>query len=147
MPNIASILKDEIVRLARKELRSEVEGLRKTASLYRSEIAALKRRVAALEHQQARLTKAGPKQPAPEADPAGATRFRFSAKGFATYRQKLGLSAVDLATLLGVSNQTIYHWESGKTRPRQNQLVAIAGVRKLGKKAIRAALQGNATTN
>jgi hypothetical protein len=45
MPNIATILKAEILRLARKEVRSEVEGLKKASTLYRSEIAALKRRV------------------------------------------------------------------------------------------------------
>ena len=68
------------------------------------------------------------------------TKFRFSAKRFAAQRQKLGLSAGDMGTLLGVSGQTVYHWESGKTRPRQSQLAAIAAVRGLGKRAIKAQL-------
>ena len=140
MPNIGSVLKVELVRLARKELRSEVEALRKASSQYRSEIAALKRRVAALEKQQARQAKASPKKAAPEPETEGATRFRFSAKRFATQRQKLGLSAADLGALIGVSAQTIYHWESGKTRPRQSQLAAIAAVRKLGKRQIKSQL-------
>ena len=46
MPNIASVLKDEILRLARKEVRSELEGLKKASGQYRSDIASLKRQVA-----------------------------------------------------------------------------------------------------
>ena len=144
MPNIASILKDEIVRLARKEVRKEVEGLRRASAQYRSEIAALKRQVVALEKQQARLSKAGAKKGAAGTEEEPPTKVRFGASGFAKQRQKLGLSAAEMGTLLGVSAQTVYHWESGKTRPRQGQLAAIASVRGMGKKAIRAALIENA---
>ena len=44
MPNIASVLKEEVVRLARKELKAATEGLKKAVAAHRSEIAALKRR-------------------------------------------------------------------------------------------------------
>jgi hypothetical protein len=46
MPNIASLLKAEISRVARKEIRAEITALRKAATTHRSEIAALKRRAA-----------------------------------------------------------------------------------------------------
>ena len=45
MPNIATLLKSEISRVARKELRSETLSLKKATRTYRSEIAALKRRM------------------------------------------------------------------------------------------------------
>lgn len=141
MPNFASVLKDEILRLARKEVRKELEGLKKASGQYRSDIAALKRQVAALERQQARIAKKLPGKVAVEADGESSTKFRFSAKRFAAQRQKLGLSAGDMGTLIGVSAQTIYHWESGKTRPRQSQLAAIAAVRKMGKRAIKGKLE------
>lgn len=48
--------------------------------------------------------------------------------------QRLGLSAADLGVLLGVSGQTIYNWEGGKSQPRAEQKVAIAGIRALGKR-------------
>lgn len=48
MPNIASVLKAEIVRLARKELRGEVDSIRKALTATRAESAALKRRVSDL---------------------------------------------------------------------------------------------------
>ncbi len=140
MPNIASVLKDEILRLARKEIRKELEGLKKASGQYRSDIAGLKRQVAALEKQQARIAKKVPGKVAPAIEGEGTTKFRFSAKRFAAQRQKLGLSAGDMGTLIGVSAQTVYHWEAGKTRPRQAQLSAIAAIRGLGKKAIKAQL-------
>jgi len=141
MPNFASVLKDEILRLARKEVRQAVEGFRKASAQYRTDIAALKRQVAALEKQVARIERKGPKKPTIEAEGESSTKFRFSAQRFAKQREKLGLSAGDLATLIGVSAQTIYHWETGKTRPRQGQLAAIAAVRKMGKREIKAQLE------
>ena len=35
IPNRASIIKDEIVRLVRKEVRNQVEGLRRSSAQYR----------------------------------------------------------------------------------------------------------------
>ena len=61
--------------------------------------------------------------------------------GFAALRKKLGLSATDMGKLIGVSGQSVYHWETGKTKPRANQLQAIAAVRKMGKRAVAAKLE------
>lgn len=136
MPNIASVLKSEISRVARKELRGEVSGLKKAVSGYRSEIAALKRRTLALEQQLRRLGKSNARPaPAGAADEGEAPDARrFSAKGFASQRRRLGLSAPDFGLLLGVSAQSIYNWEEGKVRPRGQHLPAIAALRTLGKK-------------
>lgn len=140
MPNIASVLKDEIARVARKELRSETEKLKKASTQYRTDIAGLKRRMATLEQQVKQLSKkAGRNTPAPE-EPAETSRVRFSAKGFASQRQRLGLSAADMGALVGVSAQTIYNWEAESSRPRQQQMVAIAAVRGMGKKEAAAQL-------
>ena len=42
MTNIASLLKAEMSRLARKEVRAETASLKKSVGIYRAEIAALK---------------------------------------------------------------------------------------------------------
>lgn len=141
MPNIATVLKEEIARLARKEVRNELEGLKKAAAQYRSDIAGLKRRVAEIEKQLGRIERKGSRQAPPPGEAAEATRHRFSSARFASQRKKLGLSAADMGTLLGVSAQSVYHWESGKTRPRQLQLAAIAALRKVGKREAMALLE------
>jgi DNA-binding transcriptional regulator YiaG len=141
MPNIASILKSEIARVARKEIRGETQQLKKAIGAYRSQIAALKRRAQALEKQLRGLRKGGAKaEPAPQADDEAMGSFRFSAKGLASHRKRLGLSAHDCGILLGASGQSVYKWEDGKARPRARHLPAIAALRTLGKKQATAIL-------
>lgn len=144
MANIASLLKDEITRLARREIRGEIEGLKKASAHYRSEIAALKRRIAALEQQVSRLGKSVPSAAAVKAEPGTGVKVRFSAKGFKTLRQRLGLTANAIGSLLGVSAQTIYGWEAGNSRPRRQQLERIAVLRGMGKREVDAILKQRA---
>lgn len=139
MPNIAALLREEITRLARKELRSNTESLKKAVAGYRSEIASLKRRIDTLERQAKRTAKVVARvQPVQESN--GDTKHRFSAKGLATHRQRLGLSAADYGALLGVSSLSVYKWESGQARPRAKYLPAIAAVRSMGKREAAARL-------
>lgn len=135
MPNIASILKTEIIRVARKEVRAELETLKKAAVAHRASIAELRRQVSALEKELRRAAKAAARSAsaADQADEAsGATKRRFSATRLAAHRTKLALSAASYGQLVGVSGQTIYHWEQGKARPRAAQLESLAAVRSLG---------------
>ena len=133
MPNIASVLKSEIARVARKEVRAEVESLKKAVNTHRSEIAALKRRAQALEQALKRIQKSQPK-PGPLAAPDSGKPLRFSAKGLAKQRQRLGLSAEAVGKLVGASGQSVYNWEDGETRPRASHLPAIVALHSLSKK-------------
>jgi len=136
MSTFTEQLKSEIARLAKKEVRAETKQLKQFAALQRSENAALKRRVSELELAFKRLGKVQATttavQPAIEAGPA----LRFRAGGFASLRKKLDLTAAEMAKLLNVSPQSVYHWEIGKSRPRASQLPAISAVRKMGKKEV-----------
>ena len=136
MATFAEQLKNEIARIAKKELRAETKQLKLFAAQQRSENAALKRRLSDLEAALKRLGKAQVKaavaSPEKEAGPA----LRFRAGGFASLRKKLDLTAAEMAKLLNVSPQSVYHWEIGKSRPRASQLPAISAVRKMGKKDV-----------
>jgi DNA-binding transcriptional regulator YiaG len=140
MTDIASALKAEISRIARKELRKETTPLRKAISGYRSEIAELKRRAQTLEQALKRVGKERARPTPVVAEETANTNHRFSAKGFATLRQRLALSAEQLGLLLGASSQSVYNWESGKARPRATHLPAIASLRTLGKREAAAKL-------
>jgi DNA-binding transcriptional regulator YiaG len=142
MANLAQILKSEIARLARKEVRLEISALRKAATQYRGDIAELKRQV---KEQQVRLNfldkQEGKRSKAVKGAEEVGERIRFSAKGLRSHREKLGISAADYASLVGVSTQTIYLWEREQTKPRQRQLPAVAAVRKLGVREARRRLE------
>ena len=134
MPNVASVLREEISRLARKEIRQQVDplkkanaGLRRTVLTLKTEVAGLRRGVRFLEKQEKRRLKTAPKASA-------AKGVRFSGKWVKADRQRLELSAKDYGLLVGVAGLTIYNWESGKSKPRDKQLAAWAEVRGIGKR-------------
>jgi len=142
MPNIATLLKAEIARVARKQLRGEVQELKKASAQHRSHIASLRRRIDELERQIKRAQKsAGRTQLEQSEQSSEGVQRRFSPARLAAQRRKLGLSAADFAALVGVSPLSIYNWEHGKTRPRQQQLEAIAAVRGIGKREALARLE------
>ncbi|MBM4026260.1 MAG: hypothetical protein FJ280_12770 [Planctomycetes bacterium] len=134
MPNIATVLKDEILRLARKEARRQTDVLKRTSAQHRRDIAALKRQLAALQRKVSPLEKQVLKGPsAPAAEPK-ANGVRFTAKGLRSQRQRLGLSAANYGKLVGVTGQTIYSWEHETARPRRQQVARLAALRRLGKR-------------
>lgn len=141
MPNIASALKEEITRLARKEVVRQTRDLRSSISAQRSQLAALRRKNEDLEKQLKRLSRGSKPREAGRVDTQSPEETRrFSAKGLATHRQRLGLSAADFGALIGASSLSVYKWEKGEVRPRGKYLAAIAAVRKMGKREAAARL-------
>ncbi|MBN8507288.1 MAG: hypothetical protein J0L57_01605 [Burkholderiales bacterium] len=134
MSNIASQLKTEVSRLARKEVRAETASLKKSVGIYRAEIAALKRRAQAMELELRRLSEAHAQAVPVEVQAQPSQKLRFTAKGLASQRRRLGLSASDVGLLVGASGQSLYNWEDGKAHPRAKHLPAIAALRTMGKK-------------
>jgi DNA-binding transcriptional regulator YiaG len=148
MANLAAILKSEISRLARRELRSQVDALKKGVTQQRRTIANLRKQVDGLERQLRQVTAGARRNAAPSATEGGedAQGLRFQAKGFKSWRAKSKLSAEQVAKLLDVSAQSIYNWEAKKVRPRPAQIAAIAELRAIGKRQIVARLEGVGST-
>ena len=138
MPNLSTVLKEEITRLARKQINAEIGPLKKRLVQQRKVIAALKDEQVAMKRDLAVLSRRSPAG-AVAAEPEGKRRFRVD--GFRTFRARLGLSARDLARLLAVSEQTIYNWEGAATRPQASMVEAITALRGLGKRELMARLE------
>ena len=135
MTTLATVLKDEIRRLARKEIRAQTGATSRAVAQYRREIARLKRQQREQERKIAFLegqTRKSLTSPAKSADANGDSRF--SARSVRAQRRRSGLSAADYAKLVGVSPLTIYNWEHNKSRPRQGQFAALIALRGLGKR-------------
>jgi transcriptional regulator with XRE-family HTH domain len=144
MANIVKMLNGEIRRLARRELRGEVSGLRKSGAALRREIAGLKKQLVALHRSLKGVARRqGRMAAAPAGGAEGPVNLRFSAKGLRKHRDRLGLSARDFAKLIGVSALSIYNWELGKSRPGASKLNRIAEVRALGKREALKQLEEN----
>ena len=160
MANLASALKEEIGRLARKEIRQQTAGTSKTVTQCERDIAALKRQMEDLQRKLSSLrtqdaprqtaskkkssTKAATKKQAAAASGSGqqSSRARFSAKGLKANRERLGLSADNYGKLVGVSGLSIYNWEQGKARPRESSIAALMTIRGIGKREAAKRLEG-----
>lgn len=142
MSSFAAAIKNEIVRLARREIKAAVGPMREQLKMQRSAIAELKRRIAELEQSTKRIARVSKSAArAAEASSASGSSARFSAKGLKSLRSRLGLSAADFGALAGVSGQSVYNWEAGKARPQRAQLEAIQALRSIGKREAAARLE------
>ena len=134
MANIATVLKEEICRLARKEIRQQMSVTVKASAQHRRDIAEMKRQIQDLRKAIAFLERQEKKRLAEQPAVAKPKGARFSTKGVRAHRERLGLSARKYGILLGVSEMTVYNWEAGSSKPRAKQLAALVAVRGLGKR-------------
>lgn len=134
MPNVVTVLKAEISRLAKKEAKAATTKLLRASTQHRSDIAKLRRLVDQQAKEIAVLRKHAEKKASGEAMPEAKEAVRFSARSVKAQRARLGLSALDYGKLVGVSALTIYSWEAGKSRPRAAQFQSLLAVRGIGKR-------------
>jgi DNA-binding transcriptional regulator YiaG len=147
MNTFSTAFRAEVIRMARKELKPELQGMRKAITSHRSEIAALKREVKALASQlkaTSRLTPKAAESKAASAEQASAKPpGEFQPEVLRQMRTALGITQTQLATLLGVSSLSVYKWETRGVTPRAAQRARIDEVRRLGpSKALAALAQG-----
>lgn len=131
---LVKVIREEIARLSRKEIKSHLSTLKSQVAQLRRDNAKLKREVKDLQKEVGVLVGQEKKRLSserPEAPPEGT---RFSPTWVQAHRKKLGLSAADYGRLVGVHQLTIYKWEKGESKPRQSQLAKWAEIRKLGKR-------------
>ncbi|MFI8616312.1 helix-turn-helix domain-containing protein [Acidovorax sp. NPDC077693] len=151
MNTFSNAFRAEVVRMARKELKPELQGMRKAITSHRSEIAALKRDVKnltsqlkAAQRQTQAAAAAEPSNSVKAQKQAASDTFEFAPEMLARMRQALGATQLQMAALLAVSPLSYSRWEKGQTQPRTKQLAKIEdvvrmGLVKAGKKMHRAA--------
>lgn len=143
MSDLGTVLKQEIRRLARKELRAQLSLTKGQVAQHRRAIAALKRTLSAQERTIAALSQLVSRHE--RARPAAVTKrpdgVRYSARSVRSQRKRLGLSADDFGKLVGVSSQAIYNWEHKLAKPREQQFLAFLELRGLGRREVKRRLE------
>lgn len=140
MPNFAGALKGEIQRLARKEVRANVGPLKKLVAGLRRRVAQQRRLIADLERDLRRGVKST-RAAVESAAGDEKSQIRFSPVWVKRHRKKLKMSRRVYAKLIGVSAQSIFGWETGRTRPRRGALESWRRIRGMGVREVKA-LQG-----
>lgn len=150
MNTFSNAFRAEVQRMARKELKADVQGMREALSKQRTEIAELKKSLKGLTSElkaTQKQTTAGAKKPrgvsaeyiagsatvpTPAATPSH--DLPFGPGAFLQKRKELGITQKEMGALLGASAVSVWKWETGAVQPRDAQLVRIAQLLKLGKR-------------
>ena len=117
MPNIAQVLKSEIQRLARKEIKDATTGLRKDNVKLKRTVAENKRRLKDLEKQNKKLSVEVEKQipqPTVTIKDTEVDKARITPKMIKAIRKQFGISQKEFAKLIGVSLGSVASWELKK---------------------------------
>ena len=115
MSNIANVLKDEIKRLARREINLTITPLKVSNATLKKLVYEHKRRIAALEKENKRLAVLQGKIHGPVSDNATKLKedgFRITGRQVRSLRSRLGISQVKFAKLIGASENIVSIWEN-----------------------------------
>lgn len=140
MANIGKVLKDEIVRISKKNATFFAKPLKGEIRALKNQIRALK---GDLKSVQAALKQCAALPDARESEAGLPQPGRwFSGKGVKALRRKFKITQAELAALAKVSSQAVVLWERkpGKIRLRHATLLALSAVKAMSKADVKAAL-------
>ena len=142
MGKVEGIIKSEIVRLAKREIRKISVPLGRDVWALKNAVSQLRKAVLTLQRitdsQQKELGKG---KVALEAAPEEVRVSRFSPRLIRSLRGHLGITQKELATLSGVSIGAVHQWEQGKFRPNEKNKAVMVALRKLGHREVRKVLE------
>ncbi len=142
MGKVESIIKSEIVRLTKREMRKISIPLGRDVRLLKNTVSHIRKSVLSLERfaalQQKALTK---REVRLEASPEEIKKSRFSPQLLQSLRKHLGITQKDLAVLAGVTVGAVQKWETGKFRPKDKKKGVLVALRKLTRHEVRKLLE------
>jgi len=142
MGKLEGMIKSEIVRLAKREIRKIARPLSRDVRSMRSTVSQLRKTVLALQRLTARQESESRKEKVLlEAAPEEVKKSRFSPRLIHTLRKRLGITQKEMATLTGVTIGAIYQWEQGIFEPRGQKKGMLVALRKLGRREVRKLLE------
>ena len=142
MGKVEAIIKSEIVRLARREMKKSFSPLRQDVRLLKGTLYQLKKAVGGLQRFVADQEKAMKGQtPLLGAPPEEVKKARFSPRLIKSLRKHLGVTQKGMATLAGVTVGAIYQWEKGMFEPRGEKKKILLALRKLRRREARKMLE------
>ena len=137
MSTLMAVMKDEIRRIARKEIRAATAGLKKDQTTFRKAVAGLRRQIKEHRSTICQLLQVATKQAkmaTTATEAAEGSKTWVTAKGIRARRKKLKLSQAQFGKLVGVSGNTVLKWEHGSGTLKLRSLTrrAFLAIRGLG---------------
>jgi DNA-binding transcriptional regulator YiaG len=144
MPNIALLIKVEIERVAKKQIKAAISPIVHKIAILKTEQIASKKLILELQQSLKQLAKSRHKLTTASA--VKSVNSRITTQGVKSLRKRLGLTAAEVGLLCGTTGAAVYKWESGEAYPRPAQVAAIVSLRRLGKKSARVELNAMHTS-
>ena len=143
MANFARLLKEEIIRLSKKEVRTAMLPALTAIQTLRKANAEQKKKLAELERTFQKYLSVFPEiQPSSNQKTLSFDKkTRLGAGGIIRIRKRLALDRQTMARLLGVNPNSIFLWEHGKNKPRPPMRMKILSMRNLTRKDIQERLK------
>ena len=136
MPDVAAVFKEEISRLARKEVRAAVTPLKTQVGDLRRKLNQQKEQISQLERGLIAPTRNKPSEVVTgEVGTERMPQARVSPAALKAQRSRLRISQREMGLLLGVSAHTIVRWEAGRSTPREASREALAELKRIGARA------------
>jgi len=136
MGKIEGVIRAEIMRLVKREVRAVFRPLKREVWQLGTKLSSLSKGMASLNRmaKELHLEKTKPKL---EATPEEVKASRITPERISRLRKKLGISQRELGILTGATIGAVLSWEKGKFRPRGEKKAALVGLRKLKKREIK----------
>ena len=137
MGKLESMIRDEILRLARREMRKSFVPLRRDVRSMKGTVSQLRKSVLDLERFKSQEEKQLAQKAVPEVAPEEVKKARFSPRLIRSLRKKLRVTQKELAVLAGVSVGAVHQWEGGKSEPRAVKKARLVALRSLARREVR----------
>ena len=137
MAKLESVIKSEIQRLAKHEVRSVYRPLRKEVWGMKLKLSNLIKNFTVLDRLAKGLTKTKSTESKLEATPEEVKAPRLTPERIRGLRKKLGISMRELGALTGTSLGAVQSWERGKFKPQGERKAALVALRKVRKRDVR----------
>jgi DNA-binding transcriptional regulator YiaG len=146
MGKFEGIIKSEIVRLAKREVRKITLPLGRDLRSLKNRVSQIRKTLLSLERLTAEQQKELGKGRVPlEASPEEVKGSRFSPRLIRALRKRLRVTQKEMAILAGVTVGAIYQWEKGIFEPRGKKKAVLVALRKLGRRDAKKLLEGKKT--
>ena len=137
MAKIESILKSEMIRLARREMKKTFAPLNRDVRSLKGIVSQLRKSFFFLQKFMNQQERQMGSKPVTEVTPEEMKKARFSPRLIKTLRKHLGVSQREMAKLAGVTVGAVFQWEKGKFEPKDEKKKILVGLRKLGRREAR----------
>ena len=147
MGKVEAIIKSEIVRLAKREMKQSFVPLNRQVRSLKATVSQLRKAVQGLQRQAVEQEKMTGGQRLPlEASPEEMKKARFSPRLIKSLRKRLGVTQKEMALLAGVTVGAIFQWEKGIFEPRGEKKKVIVALRKLRRREAKKLLEKRVRT-